>query len=271
MASPPPSPPRSSSRPPPRGRSPGRCRRSPARPRWPPPPRPGGHRRRGGRRDRRRGPHRGRGCRAGRPDPAGEVDHFLIAMRQVGNSRRHYERLPGGNAAATLRLGGRELPARLQDISRGGAALLATVPPGAAPGDEASLTLAEVGRPVPARVVRTFTGGLALVFLEDAETQAVLDGVIARLEAAGHAPPLPRRWPEPCRRPRCAGPVDRRWPARDDAAPRQEPPHDRSLAAFGHRPRRTHPPPRHLRPGGRRRGAGAARGGQPAHQCGDRA
>ncbi|MDN3564920.1 cache domain-containing protein [Paeniroseomonas aquatica] len=118
----------------------------------------------------------------------GEVDHFLIAMRQVGNSRRHYERLPGGNAAATLRLGGRELPARLQDISRGGAALLATVPPGAAPGDEASLTLAEVGRPVPARVVRTFTGGLALVFLEDAETQAVLDGVIARLEAAGHAP-----------------------------------------------------------------------------------
>ena len=119
----------------------------------------------------------------------GEVDQFLAAMRQAGDSRRSYERLPGGGSAATLRLGGRDLPVRLRDISRGGAALLLATPPGTGPGDDALLILPEAGHTVAARVVRTFADGLALVFREDAATRDLLDGVVARIEAAGHPPP----------------------------------------------------------------------------------
>jgi methyl-accepting chemotaxis protein len=114
-----------------------------------------------------------------------EVTDFLAAM-STGNEaeRRLYERIPGGAAKATLRIGGTSVAeAPIGDISRGGMAVQhdRKFPVGAD---------LEVGLPggvsVKARIVRCENGDVAVAFRQDSETLGRIDkalGIIGQAVA----------------------------------------------------------------------------------------
>ncbi len=94
-----------------------------------------------------------------------EVDQFLVAMRSGASDKRRYERIPGANAAGTLRpRGGADVPVRLIDISRSGAALACRVK--LASGFEVEIRLPGVTDLMPARVVRSNGEVVAISFLQ---------------------------------------------------------------------------------------------------------
>jgi methyl-accepting chemotaxis protein len=106
-----------------------------------------------------------------------EVDDFLSAMKQTeGDDRRTYERIPGGGAKASLRIGGAgETQAVVRDISRGGVALLceSTAPTGT----EVEVGLRENGS-APGRIVRIDNGLVTIAFRQDKATMAILDRTV---------------------------------------------------------------------------------------------
>ncbi len=116
-----------------------------------------------------------------------EVDQFLTAMRREDESRRQYERIDCGDASARICLTGgqQEWPAKLRNISRGGAALVCSLQPPPAPGNDLRVTLPGAQQPILGRVARVLDDGIALVFRQDATTLAEVDAAIAMVEAAG--------------------------------------------------------------------------------------
>ncbi|MDR3538928.1 MAG: methyl-accepting chemotaxis protein [Acetobacteraceae bacterium] len=111
----------------------------------------------------------------------GEVDQFLRAMADDHEEdRRRYERIPGNGAKAKLVVAGQpETDAVIENISRGGVALLTPVT--ASAGSEIQVTLPDAGGPVMARVVRAADGRLALCFRQDTATLGRVDRTLDRI------------------------------------------------------------------------------------------
>jgi methyl-accepting chemotaxis protein len=116
----------------------------------------------------------------------GEVDQFLIAVRDEASNRRRYERLPGNGAMAMLATcDGAAMSVVIQDISRGGIAVACDWPLPA--GSEVTIGLQGAGGVLYARTVRSGGGVLALVFQQDTDTLAKIDRVLPRFEAMRRA------------------------------------------------------------------------------------
>ena len=103
-----------------------------------------------------------------------EVNDFLSAMkRSDGEDRRAYERIKGDGATASLRLpGSDETQAVVQDISRGGVALVCGVT--ASPGTDANVSLPGGAR-VSGRIVRSGGGLISIAFRQDGASLALVD------------------------------------------------------------------------------------------------
>jgi methyl-accepting chemotaxis protein len=103
-----------------------------------------------------------------------EVDDFLAAMKRGNDDdRRAYERVPGGGTAATLTLRGQaKVQALVQDISRGGIALVCNTP--ATSGTEANIDLS-TGASVAGRVVRSSNGIVSIAFRQDEASMRIVD------------------------------------------------------------------------------------------------
>ncbi|KAA5612708.1 methyl-accepting chemotaxis protein [Rhodovastum atsumiense] len=115
-----------------------------------------------------------------------EIDNFLAALREDGSNRRRYERIPGNGTMAMLAAAGRgRVTVPVQDISRGGLAVLCdwTLPAGA----EVTIELPQAGGEIHARVVRSNGRDLGLVFRQDVATLARVDRVLAGIGGAGMA------------------------------------------------------------------------------------
>jgi methyl-accepting chemotaxis protein len=109
-----------------------------------------------------------------------EVSDFLAATTQGEESeRRLYERIPGQDATAELRVAGRAVTVPIRDISRGGA-LLGHVDP-SVPGTDVEVGLPG-GNDVRARIARTGGGEIGVAFRQDGASLARIDlalGVIS--------------------------------------------------------------------------------------------
>ncbi len=107
-----------------------------------------------------------------------EVADFLNAMSQGDDmERRLYERIPGGGNAVTLRIGQEPgVRARIEDISRGGVALM--LDRGENIGTEADIDLPGGGS-VKGRVASKTKGVLRLVFHQDKATLERVDRTLA--------------------------------------------------------------------------------------------
>jgi len=111
-----------------------------------------------------------------------EMDQFLKTMANpVEDNRRGYERRAGAGLRALLRSGpqsGRDAP--VQDISRGGIALLSDWTP--APGELVSLALGGSPKLAVGRVIRALDGVLAIAFAQDQANLAVVDQAMVSLD-----------------------------------------------------------------------------------------
>jgi methyl-accepting chemotaxis protein len=114
-----------------------------------------------------------------------EVEQFLAAMRVDESERRQFERIPGQDLAAELRLPN-EPPRRavLLDIARGGAAFCAEI--AARPGAGIEIVFPGLG-PIGARVARVEAGQVAVAFRQDAEALSRITTILARLAPAAEA------------------------------------------------------------------------------------
>jgi methyl-accepting chemotaxis protein len=109
-----------------------------------------------------------------------EVDQFVMTLVQGESLRRRYERVSGNGMAATLIVpGGPRIPVVVQDLSRGGAALLSAFQ--GAVGDAVLVALADPEEPLSARVVRHNAGVVAVAFRQDPRTMAAVDAVLDML------------------------------------------------------------------------------------------
>ena len=118
--------------------------------------------------------------RSGREAEAlrGELDSFLEAMR-ANDDRRSFERVPMGGAAVDVLLAdGTAQPARLADLSLGGAGMDCTL--AAPPGTRVTLRFPGFEGTAPGRVVRCEGGRLACALRQDAATRALIQQVIQR-------------------------------------------------------------------------------------------
>ena len=117
-----------------------------------------------------------------------EVNDFLSAMAGANanaGDRRAYERIPAGDARASLLIPGRdEISSKIRDISRGGIALIcdAVSPSGAT---------VKVGLPaggtVSGRIVRSEGGTLSIAFNQDAATAAQVDKALDSIRQSGRS------------------------------------------------------------------------------------
>jgi methyl-accepting chemotaxis protein len=114
-----------------------------------------------------------------------EVLEFLAVMaRHDEAERRRHERIPGGGHRAVLEAPGHaRTDAMIQDISRGGIALLVSW--SGATGSEVMVSLPGTAVPVPARIVRSGNGIAALAFRQETAVLASLDKALAKI--AGNA------------------------------------------------------------------------------------
>ncbi len=114
-----------------------------------------------------------------------EVDLFLEGALNAGKNRRRHDRLAAGDVACQLLAsGGREWAAQLRDIAIGGAGLGVAKSQGLIAGLGLVMTLPGEAAPVQARVARVERDLVAVVFLQDSETGAVVERVMARLGGA---------------------------------------------------------------------------------------
>jgi methyl-accepting chemotaxis protein len=113
-----------------------------------------------------------------------EVTDFLAAMSSGNEAeRRLYERIPGGTAKATLRIGDTvitEVP--IADISRGG--MVVRHDSKVAVGTDAEIGLPG-GVSVKARIVRCGSGDVAVAFRQDAETLGRIDKALGIIGQTG--------------------------------------------------------------------------------------
>jgi methyl-accepting chemotaxis protein len=115
-----------------------------------------------------------------------EVGDFLLAVRDDIQERRRYERVSGRGRSVRLFVPGREaITTRLNDLSRGGAALACDLQ--LTVGDEVGIELPDADGAIAARVVRSGAGILAVVFHQDATDLARLDRVLDALTNAQKA------------------------------------------------------------------------------------
>ena len=116
-----------------------------------------------------------------------EVTDFLNSVSSLDeNDRRKYERIPGNGAAAELMLSKQgRVRAEIVDISRGGIAV--RVDAGEPAGKDVELWLPEADASVHGRVVRCANGTTALCFRQDAQTLAILDRLLNRLQVRPRA------------------------------------------------------------------------------------
>ncbi|MGA3399270.1 MAG: methyl-accepting chemotaxis protein [Acetobacteraceae bacterium] len=110
-----------------------------------------------------------------------EVDEFLVVMaRHDEAERRRYERIPGRGQRAVLEAPGQARTAAvIQDISRGGIALMVSW--AGASGSEVMVLLPGTTEPVPARVVRSGDGRAALAFRQEPTALAKVDTALATI------------------------------------------------------------------------------------------
>jgi methyl-accepting chemotaxis protein len=108
-----------------------------------------------------------------------EVEHFLDAVRATASDRRRYERHPVANVAITLRVAGRTVTGKLQNVSLGGF----RVAPALAepPGTEVCVALPGATVDVAARIVGSDPTGTSLFFAQSEGAHHVVADVIARL------------------------------------------------------------------------------------------
>jgi len=116
-----------------------------------------------------------------------EVTDFLSSVSSLDeNDRRKYERIPGNGAEAELMLSNQgRVRAAIVDVSRGGIALRLDASEPA--GKDVELWLPETNTKVHSRVVRCSNGTMALCFRQDAQTLAVIDRVLSRLQVERRA------------------------------------------------------------------------------------
>jgi hypothetical protein len=107
-----------------------------------------------------------------------EVQFFLAAMRDASGDRRRYER-HDVTAAVTLRVGGRDTPGSLSDISLGGCAITTQLI--CAEGTELGLILPGAAEPVQARVAHANQGTIGIFFRQDDATRRLVGAAIDRL------------------------------------------------------------------------------------------
>lgn len=115
------------------------------------------------------------------------MDDFLVRMSHHDEAeRRRYQRIPGRGHHAVLLAPGRDrADATISDISRGGAALKASL--AAEPGSDVEVELPGANAPVAARIVRSANSVVAIAFHQDQASLALLDrdlAVIGREQAA---------------------------------------------------------------------------------------
>jgi methyl-accepting chemotaxis protein len=116
-----------------------------------------------------------------------EVTDFLNSVSSLDdNDRRKYERIPGNGADAELVLADQgRVRAPIVDISRGGVALRLDASEPA--GKDVEVWLPYTDTKVNGRVVRCDKGMMALCFRQDAQTLAVLDRLLSRLQVERRA------------------------------------------------------------------------------------
>ncbi len=106
-----------------------------------------------------------------------EVTGFLKSMACDDSERRRFERLPGRDVPASIRLSGQaSQPVTISDISRGGAALRTQAM--ASAGTELHLVLSGMAEPLPARVVRCINGEMGITFRQDGATLGLVDAAM---------------------------------------------------------------------------------------------
>ena len=111
-----------------------------------------------------------------------EVDMFLCTMAQEESFRRKYDRTPCDGAPALLSVpGGDTRTVHVQDISRGGAALLTSW--SGEVGSELSLIVPGMA-PISARVIRCGANLVAVAFRQDDANLALADAALPILTAA---------------------------------------------------------------------------------------
>ena len=113
-----------------------------------------------------------------------EVRHFLQAMaRSDEQNRRLYERIPGRETVAVLRVpGGGQQRVVIEDICRGGAGVRSQWC--GRVGEAVEIDLPGTLAPVAARLVRSGGGVLALSFQQSDSVLRLVDQAMERIEAA---------------------------------------------------------------------------------------
>jgi methyl-accepting chemotaxis protein len=115
-----------------------------------------------------------------------EVDQFLAAVCDDTGNRRRYERIPGNGAKAVLTANGHApRQVAVQDLSRGGVAILCDWKLQA--GAEVTIELPGAPGTISGRAVRSAGNVLALVFRQDTQTLARLDRSLALFAASQQA------------------------------------------------------------------------------------
>ncbi len=114
-----------------------------------------------------------------------EVNDFLSAMKRADNNdRRAYERVPGTGATAFLSLqGSADIQALVQDISRGGVALMCKTR--AQAGAEVKVGFV-TGEHVLGRVVRSDGAMVTVAFRQDETSMAIVDRILYSIQQSAH-------------------------------------------------------------------------------------
>jgi methyl-accepting chemotaxis protein len=101
-----------------------------------------------------------------------EIDQFMSAMRDNAKNRRGFERHPVQNQDVTVRVGARDIPGKLHDISTGGFAVDASLD--VPVGTEVEILLPDAPRFVAARVARVGPTEAGLFFRQDEATRRIV-------------------------------------------------------------------------------------------------
>jgi methyl-accepting chemotaxis protein len=123
-----------------------------------------------------------------------ELEHFLAAINEdesnsAGKSeseRRHFERLAGSGARASLRIeSGKEISADVIDVGRGGVGLRCDVTPER--GNKVEVRISGAGEPVYGRVASIRNGVIGIAFAQDPATIVRIDRMIDAITARSAA------------------------------------------------------------------------------------
>jgi methyl-accepting chemotaxis protein len=115
-----------------------------------------------------------------------KVDRFLAAVQNDAGERRRFERIDAGFVSVVINLPDRKaIPATIQDLSQGGAALACNQ--SVAVSTAISIELPHQGGTVTGKVVRAEGGTLGVEFPDDTATRQRVEHVIQGLASLGRA------------------------------------------------------------------------------------